>query len=105
MPNVDPEHFLRNIRVSLFADFSAVTFILQALSPVTLISLQPGLQYSLNITLESFRVFWTGLHFEYYLTFDFNLRRLENLIQSNETKTRNVVHRNCSTHLWRHIFL
>ena len=67
MPNVDPEHFLPNIRVFLFADFSAVTFILQALSPITLISLQPGLQYSLNITLKSFRVFWTGLHFEYYL--------------------------------------
>ena len=67
MPNVDPEHFLPNITVSHFADFSAITFILQALSLVTLISLQPGLQYSLNVTLESFRVLWTGLHFEYYL--------------------------------------
>ena len=39
----------------------------QALNPVTLISLQSGLQYSPNITLELFRTFWTGPLFEYHL--------------------------------------
>ena len=54
MPNVDLQHFLSNTGVFL-EDFYAAKFKFPALSPVNLISLQPGLQYNLDIALELFR--------------------------------------------------
>ena len=83
-------------------NFMLQQFKFPALSPVNLISLQPGLQHNLNIALELFNFF---LDWSSFRTSFKNLRGLENLMQLNETKTRNTVHCNYSTYLWLHIFL